>query len=131
MAQRAAMRVAETPTESVVNSANAIVYKTDSMKRKIGVVRPNALMRIRLFKMIGPESSLNQRLVNELMLAMSVKEIDGRPQIVNTERQLDTLIAELDDAGLAAVASAWIDDFGTANAGDEDDESDDGKGEKA
>lgn len=120
-AKAATMRpVVETPSEVIVNQASAIKYRKDARGRNIGAVKPSALIRIRLFKIIGAENSMNQRLVNELMLPMCVREIEGEQIIINTEMQLDNLVARLDDDGLSAVAQIFIEDFALGVGANED-----------
>lgn len=117
---KAAMRQAsadhaESPSETIVGGASEMKYRTDARGRKIGVVKPTALLRYRLMKILGPESSRNEVLMGNAMLAFLVRSIDGEQIVVpNSERQLEVMIGRLDDDGLFAVGTCLIDDFGVS-----------------
>lgn len=118
---KAAMRQAPAATEVIVNSSVEVKYQTDARGRNIGVVKPSALNRYRLLKMLGAENSKNEVLLGNAMLAYLVREIDGvRVTPPNTERELELRIAQLDDDGLGAVGTCLVEQFGLGNKDGED-----------
>ena len=90
----------------VSNSGQAVEIR-DGLGRALMVRRLNALDRLRLLKAAGPELSQNDAWLNIAALALSVTEINGtpRPTPMN-ERQIETVVGELGDSGLQAVAEA-------------------------
>lgn len=121
---KATMRVSgdagqvETPSQNMTRDANAMCYETDKRGRRIGVVKPSALTRYRLLKILGPESAKNEPLLGHAMLAFLVREINGEPvQVPNSERQIEAMIDRLDDDGLNAIGKCLKDQFGV---GDDD-----------
>lgn len=109
----------DSPSEEVVRSATEIKYATDARGRRIGVVRPKALLRFRLLKILGAENAKNEPLLGNAMLAFLVREIHGETiPPVNSERQLEAMIDRLDDDGLAAVAECLQKEYGLGDPGD-------------
>jgi hypothetical protein len=103
----------ETATTVVVGGATEIKYEIDSLGRNIGVIKPGALMRYRLLKMLGAENAKNEPLLGNAMLAFCVRQISNEQiMIPNSERQIEALIDRLDDPGLAAVAKCLQEQFG-------------------
>lgn len=116
MAPKASLKpapMADTPSQEAVKSATELKYKTDKRGRRIGVIRPGALIRFRLLKILGAENAKNEPLLGNAMLAFLVREIDGTPvPPVNSERMLEAMIDRLDDDGLLAVAECMNEEFG-------------------
>lgn len=113
----------ETPAQSIVTPASQLKFETDSLGRRIGCTKPTALLRFRLFKILGPDGARNEQLVGSAMLAFVVRQINEEPIMVpNTERQLEALIDRLDDPGIAAVAKCMIEQYGFANLNDDDED---------
>ena len=92
------------PGERIVAEAQAALVVADAAGRRIEFRRPGALDRLRLFKVLGPSLSGNDRYVGYALLAFCVVAIDGVPApSPASEAQMEALVARLGDAGLAAV----------------------------
>jgi hypothetical protein len=96
-----------TPTDFILANACKTVQIRDCTGRNLTVRRINAIDRLRLLKVAGPDLSQNDAWLNMAALTLSLVEIDGipRPAPIN-ERQIETLVTELGDDGLRAVAQA-------------------------
>lgn len=112
-----------TPSHSVVSSANA-VRTIECAEHRISLRRLNALDKLRLLKAAGPELAQNEPWLGVAMLASSVTAIDDVPVPQPTnERQIEAIVSQLGDEGLAAVADSLgaepeeIAARGIANAG--------------
>jgi hypothetical protein len=103
---------AETPTEAVVNAANATVMVTDAKGRQITVKKIGALDRMRLFELIGPDNVKNEAYLGYATLAYAAVKIDGEDVPRPTSKlALEGLVQRLDDDGLASVAKAIAKNF--------------------
>lgn len=103
---------AETPTQDVVNAANASVTVTDARGRVIGLRKLSPLDRMRLFRVVGSEGVKNEFYFGYATLAYHVTSIDGEAVVRPTnEMQLEALVQRLDDDGLAAIAKGVSDNF--------------------
>ncbi len=99
------------PSARIVAEAGAGWAVEDAGGRRIGVRRPGALDRLRLFKALGPGLAQNERYVGYAMLAMCVESLDGVPvPQPGNEGQLEGLVARLGDAGMVAVGRALVED---------------------
>lgn len=89
------------------------VEVTDSLGRTIKVRKLNALNRVDLAQVVGPEGCKNEAVIGPAAIAFSVTEIDGEPVFQPaTWSEMRALIGRLDDEGLEAVTQAYIDHFG-------------------
>ena len=96
-----------TPSQSIVSRAQEVISVRDSRGRVLSLRRLDALRRLRLLKAAGPELSANDSWLNIAALACSVFEIDSVPRATpSNEPQIETLVAELGDEGLEAIANA-------------------------
>ena len=96
-----------TPTERVMAANARTVMARDAEGREYTVRRPDALDRLRLFKALGAELSLNTPYLGMALLASAVTTIDGVPMPPPaTEAQLEALVRRLGDSGIGAVADA-------------------------
>lgn len=96
-----------TPSARIVATAQAAPAVTDALGRRLGLRRPTALDKLRLFKAAGPVLAHNQPWLGLALLAASVTEIDGVPvPAPANEAQIEALVARLGDEGLAAIAEA-------------------------
>ena len=97
----------ETPSSRLAALAAHAWQVPDGTGRTLTLRRLDALDRLRLFKALGAELSLNAPYLGMALLAASVTEIDGLPVPPPiTEDQLEALVRRLGDAGIAAVADA-------------------------
>ena len=100
----------KTPTQRLVEDANRIVHVTDARGRVIGVRRLSLSVSRRVVKALGAKYDDNQRYLRLATIAACVVTIDGRNVDVfengATEIVFDTLVDQIDNAGLAAVAEA-------------------------
>jgi hypothetical protein len=95
------------PSAQIVSAACSVQTVQDADGRALMVRRLSALDRLRLFKAIGPVLSQNNPYLGMAMLAASVSAIDQVPVPAPvTEAHIETLVARLGDAGIAAVAAA-------------------------
>jgi hypothetical protein len=123
MAKATIRTSSESPTEQVTKAANAIEHYTDARGRRIGVVKPSALARYRILKMLGSENAGNQHVLGYAMLAACVRELDGQQVMApNSEREIEVLIDRLGDEGLAAVGQCMAEKFGFGSPDKEGDE---------
>ena len=96
-----------TPSARVIADAQQLSFVHDSFGRRIGLRQLTALDRLRLFKFLGSELSLNAAYLGVATLACSVSAIDDVPVPSPTnEAQLESLVHRLGDAGLSAIANA-------------------------
>ena len=96
-----------TPTEAYIAAAHDVRDITDAAGRTLTIRRPTTVDRLRLFKVVGPVSSNNDRYLGMAMLAFTVMAIDGvpYPQPAN-EHQLESLLDRLGGEGTAAIAAS-------------------------
>lgn len=96
-----------TPTERIIAANARTIVAKDAEGREFTVRRPDALDRLRLFKALGAELSLNTPYLGMALLASAVTTIDGVPvPAPGTESQLEALVRRLGDTGIGAVADA-------------------------
>jgi hypothetical protein len=79
-------------------------------------IRPlEALDRMRMFKILGPDLSVNQMGLAYATLSWCVTAIDNVPEgAPATYKELEAKIALIGDDGLEAIANAYKDHFGVA-----------------
>jgi hypothetical protein len=88
-------------TEQRIDTATVI----DSRGRKIEIRKTKPLDRMRLMELVGPENAKNGPYLGYAGLAYSVVSIDGSPMgRPSTKLELETIVQELDDDGIDAVA---------------------------
>ena len=96
-----------TPTARVLAAAAEAVVVSDAEGRRLALRRLNALDKLRLFKAAGPLLAQNQPWLGIAVLACSVAAIDDVPvPAPGNEQQIESIVARLGDAGIAAVAQA-------------------------
>ncbi len=98
-----------TPSHSIVADATAPRTVTDANGRVLTIRSPTTLDRLRLFKAVGSNLSVNERYLGVAMLAFVVSAIDGvpLPQPTN-EYQIEAAISRLGDAAIAAIGAALV-----------------------
>ena len=95
---------AETPSQSVVNAANQLVYVTDSRGRKLGLRQLPFLEEFRIIETLGPELSKNETYMKMVNPLLFLAEIDGELQpIPRTKLAIDALIQTAGREGYLAV----------------------------
>lgn len=111
------------PSHSITSSANEI-RTIECAGHRISLRHLNALDKLRLLKAAGPELAQNEPWLGVAMLASSVTAIDDVPVPQPTnERQIEAIVSQLGDQGLAAVADSLAAELeggaagGIANAG--------------
>lgn len=111
--------IPETPATPILEASKPQVSKAKAIDlveaadgKVYGVKRPNALERVRLFEILGPESSQNQAVIMEVLPAYMVLSIDGdevrRP---TSRRELDARLMQLGDDGLEAIRLWMIENY--------------------
>jgi hypothetical protein len=99
--------VTETPSARLIAAAQQVAFVHDKIGRILGLRQLTALDRLRLFKVLGAELSLNPAYLGVATLAYSVQVIDDVPVPPPvTEAALEGLVHRLGDAGLSAIADA-------------------------
>lgn len=94
------------PSQSIIDAANAVKIVTDSKGRKLTFRRLGALDRARIFKAAGPVNAQNAPYVGMAMIACSCTDVDGVPvAFPSKESEIDAAIARLDDPGMDAIAT--------------------------
>ena len=96
-----------TPSQAIVTEAVASRTIIDALGRVLTIRSPTTLDRLRLFKAVGANLSMNDRYLGVAMLAFVVSAIDGvpLPQPTN-EYQIEAAINRLGDAAIAAIGAA-------------------------
>jgi hypothetical protein len=86
---------------------------TDGGGRTLALRPISMLDRLRLFKALGPDLSLNEAYVGIAALAASVTAIDGVPlPFPSSEAAVENAVEKLGEAGIEAAAqAAETDDF--------------------
>ena len=96
------------PSQAIVSEATAAISVVDQNGRRLDFRKMSVLDRLRLFKAAGPTLAQNGPWLGIAVLACSVTAIDGVPvPMPGNEQQIESLVAKLGDAGIAAVASAF------------------------
>lgn len=101
----------ESPSQQVLAKAMAEATVTDSAGRKITLRKPAFLAQFRLVEVAG-ESASNTTFMSMIHPLLYISAIDGVPVSHPTnKKQLDALIAELDEHGFEAMAAGIIEHF--------------------
>lgn len=82
---------------------------TDPRGRPLKIRRLTALDRMRLALIVGAEAAENASFMKYATLAYSVTAIDGAAVATNSLRELEAVVANLDEGGLSAVLTGWLD----------------------
>lgn len=108
-----------TPTQRIVaGSVRDIRYVTDARGRVLGVRKLSALERMRVVKAVAQFAAIDRYLGMAVTVA-SVAEIDGVPQALPmNDRQVEAIIATLDDDGIDAVQPLVTEIYGGAAEGE-------------
>ncbi len=98
---------AETPTQQVVNAANAVQMVTDATGRRLGWRKLRPLESMRMSEIVGPMNVQNPGYMLYAVVAFSVTEIDGEPvRKPNSKLELEARVQALGDDGIEALVDA-------------------------
>jgi hypothetical protein len=107
MAKVTVHKDAETPSQAIVKAANQPHTRTDASGRTIGIRKMQALDRLKMFEVVGPDNAKNEPYLGYAALAFHVASIDGDPvNRPSNKLQLEALIQRLGDDGMNAVGEA-------------------------
>ncbi len=105
-----------TPTQELVAAAKKDHTTTDARGRTFLLRKPGPLAQFRLVEMLGGETSQNQVYVGMVLPLTYIAAMNGEPVTMRTKRELEALIALLDDDGIEAVHGAVAEHFGKIDA---------------
>lgn len=114
----AKVQINQTPSQQLVDKAKAEVETTDARGRVMVLRKPGMLAQYRLVEMLG-DSAANQTYMAMVLPLLYLASIDGRPIVLSSKRELDALIAQLEEEGIEALMRAMEGNFG-APSPDED-----------
>lgn len=100
-----------TPSEEIVAAANATATVNDKRGRQIIIKKLNALDRMRIAELVGPENVKNDVYFGYALFAYYVVSIDGLPRPRGTKLQIESTVQLLDEDGLLAVAGGVKEHF--------------------
>lgn len=111
---------AVTNTDAAPFDRKAVHVVVDAKGRRIAVRRMTPLQRVRLLRTVGAEASANQAWLEFAFAAASVVSIDDSPETVATVKEVEAMIARLDEDGIDAMkpvlAKIYNDDATEASA---------------
>ena len=101
------MSDAQTPTQQIVNAAQAVTTVTDADGRSIRFRKLGALDKMRAYRLLDNEDMTRGGYMFYVLIAMSVLDIDGVPIMKPANQaQLEALVERLGDAGVDAISAA-------------------------
>ncbi|AVA33366.1 hypothetical protein [Cupriavidus metallidurans] len=104
------------PSEQLIKAAAAEVTVTDAKGRVLTLRKPGVLAQYRFIEAIGGEAAKNEIYMAMTMPLIYVAAIDGNPVIMpSNKRQVDALIQQLDEEGVAAALTGVQANFGAPN----------------
>jgi hypothetical protein len=102
-----------TPTQQMIKAAAAEVTVTDEKGRSLTLRKPGALAQFRMVEAVGADAARNEIYMAMVMPLIYVVAIDGSAlALPTTKRQVDALIQQLDEEGVAAAMAAVQTHFG-------------------
>lgn len=103
----------ESPTDQVVKPALRVTETKDALGRVLKVRRLNALNKVDWAEILGAERVSNDFVATNALFAYSVTEIDGdKVMPPQSWAEVRLLIQRLDDEGIAAAGTAYVEAFG-------------------
>lgn len=103
------------PSADLIKKATAEVTVTDARGRVFTLKRPGVLAQYRLVDMLG-ESAKNEVYMGMVLPITYVSAIDGESVFqFSTRRELDALIQQLDEDGIAAIMVGVQENFGATD----------------
>lgn len=113
------IKVTLNPSEEIVRMAQAEMTVLDARHRAIRLKKPGVLAQYRLIELLG-ESAKNEVYMGMVLPLIFVTAINDEPVYLPTSKaQVEALISQLDEEGIAAVMQGVQEHFGKADpAGD-------------
>lgn len=108
------VEVSAQPSEQAVKMRVSEATVTDPAGRIIKLKRPGVLAQYRLIEMLG-DSASNQAYLSLVAPLAYVVRIDDAPVLIATKKQLEALIQQLDEDGIAAVMAGVKEHFGATD----------------
>jgi hypothetical protein len=117
---KAKVTLVETPSETLLKTAEQSVEVADAQGRRIMLKRPDVLAQFRLVEALG-DTARNAVYMNMVMPTIFVSAIDGEPVArPNSKIEIEALIKRLDEDGILAVSQGVAKHFGAQiEGGDE------------
>lgn len=104
-----------TPSETIIQNAQAETTVTDSRGRAIRLKKPGVLAQYRLIEALG-ESAKNEVYMGMVLPLIFVSAIDEMVIYMPTSKaQVEALIQQLDEEGIAAVMQGVQEHYGKAD----------------
>jgi len=104
------------PSEQLIQAATAEVTVTDAKGRVLTLRKPGVLAQFRLIEAVGAEAARNEVYMAMIMPLIFVAAIDGNAVIMPAnKRQVDALIQQLDEEGVAAAMTGVQANFRVAD----------------
>lgn len=104
-----------TPSAEIIAKATAEVTVTDARGRVITLKKPGVLAQFRLVEALG-DSAKNDVYMGMVAPLIFVSAIDGDPVYQPSKKsEVEALIQQLDEDGLAAVMSKAMEAFGNSD----------------
>lgn len=112
----------QTPSQTIIDAANATVTVTDPRGRQITIKDLSALDKMRLASLVGAQNVKNEVVMGYAKLAYTVMAIDGQPQPrLTTWLKVEALVQRLGDDGLIAIGTAMAKHFWASQPDQNDD----------
>jgi hypothetical protein len=109
------VKVSLNPSEQVIERANAEVTVTDARGRVIKLKKPGVLAQFRLIEALG-DAAKNEVYTGMVLPLIFVTAIDDDPVYQpSSKREVEALIQQLDEDGIAAVLAGVQEHFGKAD----------------
>lgn len=106
------MKVTLNPSEEIIQAAHAEITVLDARHRAIRLKKPGVLAQYRLIELLG-ESAKNEVYMGMVLPLIFVTAINDAPVYLPTSKiQVEALIQQLDEEGIAAVMQGVQDHFG-------------------
>jgi hypothetical protein len=109
------IKVTLNPSEEIIQAAQAEITVTDADGRVIRLKKPGVLAQYRLIEILG-ESAKNEVYMGMVLPLIFVTAINNEPVYIPTSKaQVEALIQQLDEDGIAAVMQGVQDNFGKSD----------------
>jgi len=103
------------PADEIVKAAQSEVQVTDSLGRVITLKKPGVLAQYRIVEVLG-DSAKNEVYMGMVIPLIYVSAIDDDAIFQpSTKREVEALIQQLDEAGIAAIMKGIQESFGASD----------------